>query len=659
MTPDPLDSRVAAQLRGRSDAWRLGASSSAALGALLLAWALTVDYTKVSYGFFADGATYYSLAHSIASDWDFEFRREDLVRVWREYPSGPEGIFLKRGRDLDFFAPGGVITSRPDPDQARLFYGKAYIFPLAVSPFVWLFGTNGFLVFHAILMTLCYLCAYAYLAARSYPAAAMVFAGAFLFASIAPVYMVWLMPDFFNLAMVLFGYFFWCYKDVAGEGALYTSAPGRIRWFLGRRSDVIAAIFLGIATFSKPTSIFLIVPPLASAALRGQWVRGLKIGTVFGAVVAGLFAVNVAITGEMNYQGGDRRTCYSQPSGFPFQTEQSTFEKTCMDRATDAVPFEVLVSRDALLQVFPRNLAYFFIGRHHGFAVYFFPGVLAMFLFLWATRDRAVWQWLTLATALGSAVFLLLYMPFSYSGGGGPVGNRYFLGVYPLFLFLTPPLLTAGPGLVAVAIGGLFTTQVLLNPFYSSFHPGEHTKAGLFRMLPPELTMLNDLPVNQSQQRSRQPLGGDPPVQAYFLDDGAYNREPDAWFWVRGESRADVLLRAPVDPATGRPLRMPRMEVQFESGPKPNRVTIQTPAETRTVDLAAGVHQSTVVEMGPGVPYRPDPRFPTNYVFAIYIDSETGFIPLFEAGLRDTRFLGVRVRLVPQYDAPAAAEPRP
>ena len=656
MTPDSIDARVAARFRGRSDAWRLGASSTAALGAVLLTMALTVDYTRVTGGFFADGATYYSLAHSIVEDWDFEFRREDLVRVWREYPSGPEGIFLKRGRDLDFFADG-FMSSRPDPDPSRLYYGKAYIFPLVVAPFVWLFGTNGFLVFHAILMTLCYLCAYAFLAARSYPPAAMVFAGAFLFASVAPVYMVWLMPDFFNLAMVLFGYFFWCYKDVAGEGALYTSAPGRIRWFLGRRSDVIAALFLGIATFSKPTSIFLIFPLLASAALRGQWWRGLKIGTVFGATVAALFTLNLAITGEFNFQGGDRGTCYSQPAGFPFQTEESTFEKTCLDRATDAVPFDVLVSRDALFQVFPRNLVYFFVGRHHGFGLFFFPGLVAMLLFLWATQDRAVWQWLTLATALGSAVFLLLYMPFTYSGGGGPVGNRYFLGVYPLFLFLTPPLLSAAPGLVSTAVGALFTAQLIFNPFQSSVRPAEHTKHGVYRLFPPELTLLSDLPVNHLQARSRQPLGGDPPMLAYFLDDYAYNREGDA-FWVRGESRADVVLRAPVDAVSGRPMGMPRIEVQLETGPKPNRVSIETPAGTRAVDMPAGTRQSVVVDMGPGLPYRPDPRYPTNYVYVVYISSETGFIPLFESGLRDPRFLGVMVRLIPLYEAPDGAAPR-
>ena len=184
-------------------------------------------------------------------------------------------------------------------------------------------------------------------------------------------------------------------------------------------------------------------------------------------------------------------------------------------------------------------------GRHTGFAVYFFPGVMAILLFLAATRDRAVWQWLTLAAGVGSAVVLLLYMPFTYSGGGGPVGNRYFLGIYGVFLFLVPPLQTAVPGWWRWRSAGLFVAQILSNPFYASFHPGEHSKTGLYRLLPTELTMVNDLPVNVSPSRSRQPLGGTPPVSAYFIDDNVYNREGDA-FWVRGESRADILLRAPI-----------------------------------------------------------------------------------------------------------------
>ncbi|HQZ40683.1 MAG TPA: hypothetical protein PLH72_16755 [Vicinamibacterales bacterium] len=655
-----IDQPVATRLEGRSLAWRLGASSTLAIGIVLLTWALTVDFTKVSYGFFSDGATYYSLAHSLADDFDFEYRREDLVRVWREFPSGPEGIFLKRGRDVDVSLGAGFpfvhVTSRQDPDEQRLYYGKSYIYPLAAAPFVFLFGTNGFLVLHAVLITLAFLCAYAFLVARSHPLAALVFAFAFMFLSVAPVYMVWMTPDFFNLAVVTFGYFFWCYKDVVGPNAVPLSAATRVRWFLGNRSDVIAAIFLGIATFSKPTHVLLIAPLLVSALLRGQWQRTLRIGVFFGLVVVLLFGANIAITGEWNYQGGDRRTFYSGMGGFPFQTEQNRFDAVGDDRTTNSIPVEVLTGRDAFVDVFRRNLGYFFFGRHTGFVPYYFPGVMAILLFVAATRDRAVWQWLTLAAGLGSAVALILYMPFTYSGGGGPIGNRYFLGVYPVFLFLTPPLQTAVPGLVAMAVSGLFTTQILSNPFYASFHPGEHTKTGLFRLLPPELTLVNDLPVNVSPSRSRQPLGGTPPVSAYFLDDNAYNREGDA-FWVRGESRADLLLRAPIVTEAGaageeetRPLRIAKLEVYLETGPKANRVVVSSDAETRVIDLPASNQRSFTLAMPRGLPYRPDPRFPTNFVYNLSIDSETGFIPLFESGVRDNRFLGVYVRLVPVYE---------
>lgn len=633
-----LDTGVAVHLQGRSLAWRLGASMAAAIGVVLLAWALSVDFVKASNGgFFGDGATYYTLAHSLADDLDFEYQREDLVRVWKEFPGGPQGIFLKRGRDN------------------HLFFAKSFIYPLFAAPFVWLFGTNGFLVLHAVLMTLCFLCAYAFLAARSHPVAALIFAGAFLFISVTPVYLVQLAPDFFNFAIILFAYFFWCYKEVAGPIAPASLRSWRTRWFLAPRSDVVAAILLGIATFSKPTHVGLIAPLLLSALMRSQWRRCAGIGAVFGAVTAGLFAMNIAVTGEWNYQSGDRKSFYSvEGGGFPFQTEQRTFDTVGLGKVGGGVLTEVLTSRDALVDVFRHNLAYFFIGRHTGFAIYFLPGMMAMFLFLAARRDRAVWQWLTLGAGLGSAVVLLLYMPFTYSGGGGPVGNRYFLGTYAVFLFLVPPLQTAVPGLLTMALSALFVAPILSNPFYAATHPAEHSKTGLFRWLPIELTMVNDLPVNVTPSRTRQPLGGAPPVFAYFIDDNVYNREVDA-FWVKGESSADLLLRAPIsiettaEVAPRRSLRIEKLMVHLETGPRPNRVTVSTDGDARVVDMPASSRQSFELYMPPGVPYRPDPRFPTNYVYRLSIRSESGFVPMFENGSGDSRFLGVMVRLVPQY----------
>jgi hypothetical protein len=640
-------------------AWRVGGGSIATLGVVLLAWALTVDVPRATGAFFGDGATYYCLTHSLAQDFDFEYRREDIQRVWREYQTGPEGLFLKRGRDVQgvsFTAqfPFVRLETANDSDAARLYYAKSFIYPLFAAPFVRVFGTNGFLVLHALLMTICFACAYAFLVARSHPIAAVLFAAVFLFISATPVYLAWLTPDFFNLAAVLIGYFFWTYKEVAAESVTVCPGPWRSKWLLGPRSDVVAVVLLGIATFSKPTNVFLVIPIVILALWRSQWRRGLVIGAVFTLIAGGLFAWNIAITGEWNYQGGDRRTFLGELGGFPFQNER-TFDSVGVGRATNQIPLEVLTSRDALVQVFRKNLGYFFVGRHHGFVPYFFPGAVAMALFLFARTRRRAWQWLTLAAGLGSAVFLLLYMPFTYSGGGGPVANRYYLSVYPVFLFLTPPMASIVPAVVAGGIGALFTAQLVTNIFYVSIHPAEHAKHFPYRWLPAETTLVNDLPINHEPARSRQPLGGKPPVMAYFLDNNVFDRETDA-YWVRGESRSEVLLRAPsiTEQRDGqpvvRPFLMPRMEVQLETGDVPNRVRVDTGVDEQVVEIPPHDRRTVIVRMGAGTPYRRDPWLPTNYVYVLSIESETGFVPVFHSTNPDTRFLGVYVRLVPLYE---------
>jgi len=637
-----LDHRVASRLHDRSLAWRLGAGSTSAVAVVLLTWALSVDFVKASNGgFFGDAATYYTLGHSLATDLDFEYQRDDLARIWKEYRSGPEGLFLKRG------------------DDGRLYYAKAYIYPLVAAPFIRVFGTNGFLVLHAILMTLCFLCAYAFLCARSHPVSALVFASAFLFVSLVPIYMVQLAPDFFIFAIVFLGYFFWCYKEVTAPISELQLRSWRTRWLLAPRSDVVAAVLLGVGTFAKPTNVLLIAPLLVSALLRSQWQRTARIAATFGVVVVSLFALNTAVTGEWNYQGGERKTFYSRDGfdfkgGFPYQDEAKTFDTVGLGRVGGG-SFAVLFTRDALVEVFRRNLAYFVVGRHTGFAVYFFPGVMAILLFLAATRDRAMWQWLTLAAGAGTAVALLLYMPFTWSGGGGPVGNRYFLGTYGVFLFLVPPLQTAVAGLIGMAISGLFVMRIVSNPFYASTHPAEHSKSGLYRWLPIEMTMVNDLPVNVLEGRTRQPLGGTPPVFGYFIDDNIYAREGDA-FWVKGESTADLLLRAPIAPESqaagvqeARSLRIEKLTVVLETGPRPNRVTVNAGTGRRVIEMAASSQHIFDVEMPRGVPYKYHPDYPTNYVYAVSIGSSSGFVPMFESGADDSRFLGVMVRLIPTY----------
>ena len=181
-------------------------------------------------------------------------------------------------------------------------------------------------------------------------------------------------------------------------------------------------------------------------------------------------------------------------------------------------------------------------------------------------------------------------MPYTYSGGGGPIGNRYFVSFYPLFLFLMPAVRSAWPAVIGLAIGALFVAKILLNPFYSSFNPGEHAKAGPLRVLPIERTLLNDLPVSADAARARRSLGGNPAVQAYFIDDNAYPPEGDG-FWVRGESRADLLLRAPATQTADNrnvSLRIRALSIEVTNGASANRVVVSAGWERVRLDLAPG-----------------------------------------------------------------------
>jgi hypothetical protein len=161
--------------------------------------------------------------------------------------------------------------------------------------------------------------------------------------------------------------------------------------------------------------------------------------------------------------------------------------------------------------------------------------------------------------------------------------------------------------------------------------------------------------VSADVERARKSIGGDPPLRAYFVDHNAYPPEDDS-FWVRGASRADVILRAPTAPGAGGqpiPLRVRTLRIEVTNGLVPNRVTVSSGFNRRSVDLAAGEVMQFDLAPAPGVPYRPS-IYPTNYVYPLTVRSTAGFAPFLAdpAGSGDSRYLGARVRVVPVYYNP-------
>jgi hypothetical protein len=609
-----------------------------ALAALLLAvyggLALGIDFPKAKLGIQSDEATYYMMAYSLAEDGDLTYRRGDLVRVWREFSGGPSGVFLKKGRDITaaglMLRPPFVwLTTQPDPDRFRLYYGKSFIYPLVAAPFVRLFGTNGFLVLHAILLAMTAWCAYLFLQARMSPGIAALLAGAFVMATVVPVYVVWIMPELFNFSLGLIAYFCWLYKEVATP----ERAPRGTRWLFGPASGVVAAVLIGIVTFSKISNAVLF-PPIAIWLLwKRRWKQTFAASTVFAVTAVGLFLVNVAISGEWNYQGGERSTFYHE---FPFQTASSTFE-VGKEKARSETLTEIIFDPAVFWTNLGHNLWYALVGRYSGLIAYFFPAVFAVVALLLAPRKRPAWQYLALAGGIAQLLFFIVVTPYTWLGGGGSVGNRYFMGAYGPFLFLIPPITRASVALVPWLVGGLFMAPLVLNPFYSSFRPGSYAKSGPFRMLPVELTLVYDWPINTDDTRVRiwygdNPGENDPGFQIYFFDDNSYAREDDKSFWVKGESCSEFLVK--VD----RPMK--RLMLTLTAGPVATEVAATVDGRTQRVSLQPGRTERIFFALDEGFRYQG--IWP---VWTASVSSSKGFVPIFhEQGSTDTRFLGVNVK---------------
>lgn len=565
-----------------------------ALGAL----AARLNVPRIAGPIKGDEATYVAMAFSLAEDFDLEYRPEDYQRFQRLYGSGPEGVFLKR----------------TDPSETAFHYGKAFIYSLAAAPFAGLMGLGGLLLFNVLLLAVDAWCAVLFCRARTgRPAAGTLLGLGFVGASVVPVYAVWLTPEIFNVSLIFIAYFLWLYKEVA--------PPTSPAWLRNPKLDWVAGLLIGVATFSKPTHAPLIAPIVATLLIRRQWTRAAAAGVAFAVATAGLFWVNAAITGDPNYQGGDRRYFVTN---FPFDEKRTPFSAG-NPMATEEANDENIFAPGYVAATLPKNVLYFFVGRHAGLAPYFFPGALMLALWLVKIRRSAVWQW---TTALGCAAAtggLLLIAPEVWNGGGGPIGNRYFLSIYPTLLFLLPAGVGLPSSLVAWTAGLVSVGPILLHPFAASRTPWHVSERWPLRLLPIELTILNQLPVALNPQRWRVKVSGDPEVYLYYMDGRTYFQEEDG-FWV-APGTAQIVVR------TERPLAL--LDLRLRSSVD-NAVDISLGDRSEHLELPKNVVKR--------IQLRPKPGWYAlrSYQIIWTITTARGFYPRdLDPASTDTRHLGV------------------
>lgn len=543
---------------------RAGRIAIAVVSGLALLVAATVDLPRLADGrFWSDAATYHAMAASLAFDGDLDFRPGDLARERAAWSGGPQGVFLKR------------VLGRAG--EERLVYAKPLLYPAAAVPLVRLFGADrGLLLLNAVALITALWLGYGELKRRNAPLAAAAGTGAVFLAGAVPIYLLWPTPEVFNLGLVTLGL---------------------VAWSRGR--PTASAVVLGLAVYAKPTNAALALPLLleplvVTGSLARVWGRLLvsaRRALAVAAVAAAVFGTTWLVTGEANYQGGERKTFYDR---YPFDPGVS-FDSAGVWMTTDHVG-PLVAGRDEsertprvapprapeeLRRSFVLNLGYFWVGRFGG-ALAYFPGACLCGLLFLLVGPRERRGWLALVALVVSWLGYILLIPDNWYGGAGTVGNRYFINLVPLGLLLLP----AGRGILAAiggaAVAGLFLGSVLMTPVHHSLRPGEHAMRPAFRVLPAEITMLGDLSSFVDVWRKKRPYnapGGDPsqhepgsppPYFLWFLDDGTFGQETsfgEEGFWLRGGRGAEVILQAVERPS--------RIRFVVTAGPAGDVVTVR------------------------------------------------------------------------------------
>lgn len=568
--------------------------SFALLLVFLVFFSFGTDLAKVKNGgFFSDESTYFSIAQSLAHDGDLEYTRDDIRRIRASFANGPMGLFLKQAKD------------------GRLYYAKSFIYPLALAPFFRLFASHGILLANSLMLFLTLLMGFLLLRRLHPPGRSFLFTALYLLGSVTFVYVWWITADLFNFFVnfaALF-FFFYPFKRPAWAG--------------------LAGVFFAAAVFSKPNNLLHVGVLFLLLLRRRQWRRFLALGLVCALVLAGLFAFNFAQTGEWNYQGGERRSFYGnfplERPDFQFAGGNSMTTDTYMNRL-------YLTPAIALYNAF-----YYVFGRFTGMLIYFFP---AVFLLLLALLRRKSTEDRFLLAAIGLAVLCyILLMPDNYFGGGGSLGNRYFLSVYPLFFFLG----VAGPQAggegselrfrfiaLPAAAAAVFLAPLALNGLFNSAYPRFPGLSLPARLFPPEKTQYATLPSNTNPRAFHRKIGER--LTLFFLNDH-YHAIEGQTFWTYADKELELFLLAPE--------RAGSFVIQLKNIPVANQAWVQLEHRRRAVFLEPGGVRSLRFRNIPGLRIGGERR-----LYHLRIRSQRSHCPYFaQPGAADRRLLGVQVQI--------------
>ncbi len=505
----------------------------ASVTAFFLLFPLTLGKPGLPTHLKADEAGYYLASLSLAHDHDLRVEPKDVERAFEEFPYGPVNNMI-------------VMT---DDGWHTVYFGKPYLYSLLAAPFAWKLGANGLVFFNMLLTLGMVWMGYFYLRRFNPPGLATLFSASFFLLSVGFSYVFWIQPEVFNMFSIAACLFFGLpRKDEAGLPDL--------RW-----ETLLAALSgaaLVLAVYNKPMFAAVGVVPLWAYARERRWKTAAV--WILGAVVgmAAAAGVAMALTGHPSaYLGVDRQgITLCEPGKVPIgpanaapapPAQSAGASKsgvpTAAPQASVAVPSSttgnawtwLLRKPDVTFYELVENIVYFLVGRHTGLLIYTpFAGLAVLFFLLSGRGRRSSERWLLLGVLSAVALFFLVSIAWNWQGGGGFVGNRYYINLIPGFLFLITEIRPRGLVLLGHVVAGLFLGPLLFTPFGAAVPEPTlqaHVRGVPFRFLPLELSLKN-VPGYE-----RVPLGDFRMVgrKDIFLPLGDQ-------MWVGGASRVELYL---------------------------------------------------------------------------------------------------------------------
>ena len=445
------------------------------LSLLLLLYPLAVPSRGLPVTLKADEPAYYLAALSLVRDGDLLCRTEDVRRLFDAFPHLPV-------ENLILMSVDGWNT---------VYFGKPIIYSVLAAPFAAVFEGRGIVFFNMILFVAMIWMGFFYLRRVAPEPLAAFFACSFFLVSLAFVYVFWIHPEVLSMFSVMACLYFAWTERISTRSRSFLA-----RVFGGSARAAWSGAALSLAVFNKPMLAAIGLPALYLVFKR----QGVKTAGVW-LVAAGL---------ALGAQAGLSQALTDTPTPY-LGTSRAGFKIEDPDRFEEMLrPFQqpVVAGKNhssygwlaRVPELFPRmlieNIGYFFIGRHTGLFVYMPFALICLLLFLLHDR-RDPARWLVIAALASVALFFMIWIHYNWHGGAGFVGNRYFVNLYPAFLFLVPAIRPAWLVAIGYLGGGLFLSPILFAPFGVSVPNPTlqwHVRGAAFQFLPQELSISAEVP---------------------------------------------------------------------------------------------------------------------------------------------------------------------